>query len=160
MAASAMMMLTQLPAAAAVTFSVWGPTTSAAGLLMWLLPDALGTSMAETVQVRFACVSRKSNADVTSTLLGSPLVHDVCCSCHLCNDYNWWCSDGHSVQQAFAFTHATARCPLLHLTGQIRRGFTNWLSNLVTHRQPMRGKSVTAHLTSTSCLCTALFVSL
>ena len=46
-----MMMLTQLPAAAAVPFFVWGPVTVAAALLLWLLPDTLGSSIPETMQV-------------------------------------------------------------------------------------------------------------
>ncbi len=51
MAAPAMMMLNQLPSAASVPFFVWGPTAIAAGLLMWLLPDTLGASVPETIQV-------------------------------------------------------------------------------------------------------------
>ena len=51
MAAPAIMMLTQLPAAASVPFFVWGPITTAAGVLMWLLPDTLGASTPETMQV-------------------------------------------------------------------------------------------------------------
>lgn len=51
MVAPAMMMLTQLPAAASVPFLVWGPVTIAAALLLWLLPDTLGTSIPETMQV-------------------------------------------------------------------------------------------------------------
>ena len=58
MAASAMMVLTQLPAAATVPFIVWGPTTIAAGLLLWLLPDTLGASMPETVQVGVAAITK------------------------------------------------------------------------------------------------------
>ena len=57
LAAPAMMMLTQLPAAAAVPFFVWGPTAVAAGLLIWLLPDTLGTSLPETIQVMLARVA-------------------------------------------------------------------------------------------------------
>ena len=53
MAAPAMMMLTQLPAAASVPFFVWGPVTVAAALLLWLLPDTLGTSIPDTMQVQF-----------------------------------------------------------------------------------------------------------
>ena len=119
MAASAMMMLMlmQLPAAASVPFFVWGPTTIAAGLLIWLLPDTFGASMPETVQVWFAaathgqesaCMSKKLNIDAKSTLLGSSFVHDVCCSRHLFNDCNCVCSNGHGMQQAAAFTHAGA----------------------------------------------------
>ena len=55
MAAPAMMMLTQLPAAASVPFFVWGPVTVADALLLWLLPDTLGTSIPDTMQVQFDC---------------------------------------------------------------------------------------------------------
>ena len=55
MTAPAMMMLTQLPAAASVPFLVWGPVTVAAALLLWLLPDTLGTSIPETMQVQVDC---------------------------------------------------------------------------------------------------------
>lgn len=51
LAAPAMMLLTQLPSAASAPFFVWGPTAVAAGLLMWLLPDTLGASVPEYVQV-------------------------------------------------------------------------------------------------------------
>lgn len=50
MAAPALTMLTQLPSAASVPFFVWGPTTIAAGLLLWLLPDTLGASVPASVQ--------------------------------------------------------------------------------------------------------------
>ncbi|KAL3156934.1 hypothetical protein ABBQ38_001196 [Trebouxia sp. C0009 RCD-2024] len=50
MAGPAMMMLTQLPAAASVPFFVWGPVTIAAALLLSLLPDTLGSSVPETMQ--------------------------------------------------------------------------------------------------------------
>lgn len=51
MAGPAMMMLTQLPAAASVPFFVWSPVTIAAALLLSLLPDTLGSSIPETMQV-------------------------------------------------------------------------------------------------------------
>ena len=67
LAAPAMMMLTQLPSAASAPFFVWGPTAIAAGLLMWLLPDTLGASVPEYVQVNYQdgrtslkCVARLS----------------------------------------------------------------------------------------------------
>lgn len=73
-----MMMLTQLPAAASVPFFVWGPVTVAAALLLSLLPDTLGTSIPETMQVQLdtnqfpdICYKQAYISNVVSLCCGS-----------------------------------------------------------------------------------------